>query len=92
MTKTGHESDNFYDIKKPLRILLADLIIRKCAKFQVEMKIVWVMLPADLKNDFTVLKKTRRGRYFEKKLQKNLFMHFKILTIFGEISWFFFLA
>ena len=40
----------------------------KCEKFQVDlMKVVRLMLPADLKN--TVLKKTCYSRDFEKKLQ-----------------------
>ena len=62
-------ADNFWDIKKPVGIILDNLITKKCAKFQVDrMKIVLFMLPADLKN--TVLRKTRHSRHFEKKTTK----------------------
>ena len=32
-SKTGHKLENFYDIKKPVGILLDILITKKCAKF-----------------------------------------------------------
>ena len=32
-SKTGHKSDNFYDIKKSVCILLDNLTTKKCAKF-----------------------------------------------------------
>ena len=63
----GHKSDNFYDIKKPISFLLDNPITRKCAKFQVDcMKIVWLMLPADLKN-------MSQPTFKKKKLQKKNF-------------------
>ena len=51
---------SFYDIEKSVRISLDNLMKEKCAKFQVDwMKIVQLILPADLKN--MVLRKTRQS-------------------------------
>ena len=92
ISKTGHRPDNFYDINKPDRILLDNLIAKKCTKFQVDwMKIVWLMLSADLKN--TVLRETRHSRHFEKRMWIEipilLFHRFhKFLLLRKYVTWF----
>ena len=34
-SKTGDKADNFYNTKNPVRVLIDNLITKKCAKFQV---------------------------------------------------------
>ena len=74
--ETGHKSDNFYDIEKPVRILRDNLITKNWAKFLVDwMKIVCLILSADLED--TVLRQTRHSRHFEKEWPKIFLTHFK---------------
>ena len=69
-SKTGYKLDNFYDIQKPVRIPLNNLI----TKFQVDwMKVVWVTLPADLKN--MVLRKKRSPDFEKKKNYQQIFFY-----------------
>ena len=80
-SKTVRTLDNFKGIKKPLRIILDNLITKKCAKFQVHwMKIVWLMLPANLKNP-VLKKKYLIIAILKKKIIKFFSTSLKICTI-----------
>ena len=71
-SKTGHKSDNFSDIKKPERILLDNLIKKVCKIWVDWMKIISLMLPADLKN-MDLRKKTVVATILKKKITKQIF-------------------
>ena len=68
-SKTGHKSDNNYDIKKPVRILL-DNLIKKMYKIANRLDENCFTYAASRFEKHGFEKKNRHSHQFEKKLSK----------------------
>ena len=85
-SRTGHKSDNFYDIKKPVRILLDDLIKKKYTTFRFDENCFTYATSRFEKHGFEKI--NRHSHYVTKKLPNKFFIHFEIYIIktFDQIS------
>ena len=86
-SKTGHNWDNFYSIKKLVRILL-DNLIKKVCKISNRLDENCFTYAASRFEKTWIRKKNRHGHHFEKKITKIFFISLNIWTIkaFGQIS------